>query len=233
VPPRVSRPADRVPVAPRGPIERDREGTPWWIWLLLVLGIALLATIGFLGAQIFAGLSPGATPSPSASLVQVPNWVGDPISQVRVEAEDLGLKIDPRSENSDTVAENDVIRTEPPAGEKIEKGKTVTVFVSSGTEQVVVPSLRGQTRDEARSTLDAKGLNLGNVDQQYDPNVAAGAVISSSPSAGRPVAKGSSVDIVLSLGPTPSPTPSPTPVPTPTPTPVPTDTPPPTPTPEP
>jgi hypothetical protein len=225
VPPRVSRPADRVPVAPRRPIERDRGGTPWWIWLLLVLGIALLATIGFLGAQIFAGLSPDATPSPSASLVRIPNWVGDPISQVLSEAEDLGLKVDRRNENSDTVPENSVIRTDPAAGQEVKKGDTVAVFVSSGKEQVVVPSLRGQTRDEARSTLDSKGLNLGNVDQQYDPSVAAGAVISSTPSAGQPVAKGSSVDIVLSLGPTPSPSPSPTPVPTPTPVPSPTPTP--------
>ena len=230
VPPPVARPADRVPVAPRRPVERDRQGTPWWIWLLLVLGIALLGTIGFLGAQILAGLTPSAAPSPSANLVEIPNWVGDPISQVRVEAEDRGLKIDPREENSDTVAENDVIRTEPPAGQQIEKGKTVTVFVSSGKEQVTVPSLRGQTRDEARGTLEAKGLNLGNVDQQFDQSVGSGAVISSTPAAGESVEKGSSVDIVLSLGPTPSPSPSPTPVPTPTPTPVPTPTPTPTPT---
>jgi eukaryotic-like serine/threonine-protein kinase len=225
VPPRVSRPADRVPVAPRRPVERDREGTPWWIWLLLVLGIALLAAIGFLGAQIFSGLSPGASPSPSASVLQVPNWVGDPISQVLAEAADLGLKVDRRNENSDTVTENDVIRTDPPAGQRVDKGSTVTVFVSSGKEQVAVPPLRGQTRDEAGRNLADRGLSLGTVDQQYDATVPSGSVISSNPPAGQQVAKGSSVDIVLSLGPTPSPSPSPTPVPTPTPTPMPTPTP--------
>ncbi len=221
VPPRVSRPADRVPVAPRRPVERQREGTPWWIWLLLVLGILLLAAIGFLGAQIFAGLSPGAAPSPSADQVTVPNWVGDPISQVVSDAIDLGIKIDRVDENSDQVAENDVISTDPPAGTKVDKGGTVMVHVSKGKEQVTVPSLRGQTRDEARANLEARGLSLGNVDQQYDPTVANGTVISSSPPAGGQVSKGGSVDIILSLGPTPSPTPSPTPVPTPTPTPTP------------
>jgi hypothetical protein len=233
VPPRVARPADRVPVAPRRPIEHEREGTPWWIWLLLLLGIGLLGAIGFLGAQIFSGLAPGVTPSPSASLVEVPNWVGDPISQVLSEAQDLGLKVERHNENSDTVAENDVIRTDPPAGESVKKGSSVAVYVSSGKQQVTIPSLLGQTRDEARSTLADKGLSLGNVTQEYDPSVAEGAVISSNPPAGRPVAKGSSVDIVLSLGPTPSPTPSPTPVPTPTPTPVPTPSPTPTPAPTP
>src|SRR5688572_2319000 len=47
VPPRVTRPADRVPVAPPPrrlpPPDRDRDdGQPWWIWLLVVLGIVLL-----------------------------------------------------------------------------------------------------------------------------------------------------------------------------------------------
>ena len=212
VPPRVSRPADRVPVAPRRQIER--EGTPWWIWLLLLLGIVLLATIGFLGAQIFAGLTPGATPSPSASSVTIPNWVGDPISQVRADAEDLGLKIDARDENSDQVAQNDVIRTEPAAGASAKKGSTVIVFVSKGKQQVTVPPLQGQTRDEAGRTLAANGLSLGNVDQRFDPSVADGAVIGSNPPAGQQVDKGSSVDIVLSRGPTPSPSPSPSPTPT-------------------
>ncbi len=221
VPPRVSRPADRVPVGPRRPAEREREGTPWWIWLLLLLGIGLLAAIGYLGAQLFTGLGPGANPSPSSSLITVPNWVGKPISQVLSDASDLGLKIDRVNENSDQVAENDVISTEPPPGTQIEKGRTVTVHVSSGKQQVTVPSLRGQTRDEARGSLEANGLSLGNVDQQYDPTVASGSVISSSPPAGDPVSKGSSVDIILSLGPTPSPTPSPTPTPVPTPVPTP------------
>ncbi|MDQ2935264.1 MAG: PASTA domain-containing protein, partial [Chloroflexota bacterium] len=219
VPPRVSRPADRVPVAPRRQIEREREGTPWWIWLLLLLGIVLLATIGFLGAQLFAGLSPGVAPSPSASSLAVPNWVGDPISQVLAEAADLGLKVDRRDENSDQVAQNAVIRTEPPAGEPVKKGSTVIVFVSKGKQQVTVPPLQGQTRDEAGRTLAANGLSLGNVDQRYDATVADGAVIGSSPPAGQRVDKGRSVDIVLSRGPSPSPSPSPTPTPVPTPAP--------------
>ena len=47
VPPRVTRPADRVPVGPPPrrlpPPERDRdEGQPWWIWLLALLAVVIL-----------------------------------------------------------------------------------------------------------------------------------------------------------------------------------------------
>jgi Uncharacterized protein conserved in bacteria len=94
------------------------------------------------------------------------------------------------------------------------------VVVSKGKEEVAVPVLIGQTRVEAKSTLETAGLVLGRVTGQPS-DLEAGSVISSNPTAGEPVGKGSQVDLVLSLGPTPSPSPSPTPVPTPTPTPTP------------
>jgi eukaryotic-like serine/threonine-protein kinase len=103
--------------------------------------------------------------------------------------------------------------------------------VSLEEEQVEVPTLVGQTREEAVRTLDAAGLRLGAVTEEPSAQDD-GTVIRSNPSAGATVASGSAVALVLSSGPTPSPTPSPTPVPTPPPTPPPTPVPPtPTPTP--
>ena len=127
---------------------------------------------------------------------------------------------------SDTVAVDHVISTDPVAGTPMHAGDRVGMVVSSGTQQVKVPDLLGQTREEATSTLTANGLNLGRVTSQPS-NQTAGEVISTFPTAGTGVGKGSPVDLVLSSGPTPSPSPTATPVTTPTPTPVP--TPPPTP----
>jgi serine/threonine-protein kinase len=95
------------------------------------------------------------------------------------------------------------------------------VVVSSGPEKVAVPRLVGQTRNEAGATLGGVGLRLGAVGQAF-ADAPEGTVISSDPSQGVLVNKGSQVDIVLSKGPRPTPTPSPTPAPTPTPTPSPT-----------
>ena len=53
IPPRVTTPADRMPVAP--PPRRtdyDDDGQPWWIWLLAGLAIVLLGAIGFLAVQL-------------------------------------------------------------------------------------------------------------------------------------------------------------------------------------
>jgi serine/threonine-protein kinase len=238
VPPRVARPADR---APGGPPPRrvepypyeEREGQPWWIWLLALLAIALLGAIGFLGAQLLGGL-PTASPSPSVEQVEVPDWEGDPISAVRLEADDLGLEIEiAERQPSEEVDEDRVISHDPPAGELVPEGTTVRVVLSTGQEEVEVPTLAGQTRDEATRRLEAAGLNLGAV--AHEPSAQAPeTVIRSDPPAGTTVPAGSEVSLILSSGPTPSPTPSPTPVPTPSPTPVPTPTPPPlTPTPTP
>jgi serine/threonine-protein kinase len=154
---------------------------------------------------------------------------------VRSELIDLGFEPDEERENSDQVDEGNVIRCEPTTGDSIAEGSTVTVFVSSGEEQVAVPPLRGQTLDQAERTLEREQLALGTVSQEPDASVPEGSVIRSDPPEGNDVAVGSHVNLVISTGPTPSPTPSPTPTPTPTPvptlpptptpTPVPTDTP--------
>ena len=227
VPPRVTRPADRVPVAPPPrrappPPPRDRDdGQPWWIWLLAVLAVVLLGAIGFLAAQLL-GEPPGPTPEPSAAQVTVPDCEDVALTALRSAARDAGLVVETESEPSDDIEQGRVIRCDPASGEDVDEGSTLLVYVSSGSESVAVPRLRGQTLDQAQNTLAGVGLSVGALDRVPDPTVPEGSVITSDPAEGVDVDPGSQVDLVISTGPTPSPTPTPTPVPTPTPTPVPT-----------
>jgi serine/threonine-protein kinase len=236
VPPRVARPSDRAPMAPGGPPRRpaarydERESGSWWVWLLALLAVILLGAIGFLGAQIIGGLGPNGTPSPSAEEFTLPNWVGQPIVGVREDAVRRGLVLDERPEPSDTVPDGSVISTAPDGGSLVHEGDTIVVAVSSGPDEVLVPTLVGQTEDQAVQTLNAAGLRLGSVSEEPSAQPA-GRVIRSDPGAGTPVARDSQVNLVLSSGPTPSPSPTPSPPPTPEPTPPPTPEPTPTPTP--
>ena len=236
VPPRVTLPSDRAAISggPGGPPRRrpigayaepERDRQPWWIWLLVVLAVVLLGTIGFLGASVLGGLGPNnPTPTPSGSGTALPNWVGDPIAAVRAARVRLGVVLDEQTQPSDTVPVDTVISTDPAAGTIVQRGQTIRVVVSSGKEQVAVPVLLGQTRAEATSTLTAAGLVLGAVTSEPS-NQPTGEVIRSNPTAGVQVGKGSQVDIVLSSGPTPSPVPTPSPTPKPTATPKPSPTP--------
>ena len=226
VPPRVTRPADRLPVAPpaRRVATNDRgrdEGQPWWIWVLAVLAVFLLGAIGFLAVQLFGGAGE-PSPSPSAAVVTVPECEGVALTTLRGRLVDLGITPDERPESSEEIDDGDVIRCEPASGEEIAEGGTLRVFVSSGAEEVLVPSLRGQTQAQAEATLREFDLTVGVIDFEPDPSVPDGSVITSDPPSGNSVSAGSQVNLVVSSGPTPSPTPSPTPVPTPEPTPAPT-----------
>ncbi|HEY8177817.1 MAG TPA: Stk1 family PASTA domain-containing Ser/Thr kinase [Candidatus Limnocylindria bacterium] len=230
VPPPVAMPSDRTPPPPPAATRpQEDEGQPWWVWALLVLGILLLGLIGYLGVEVFGGLGPDATPSPTPEQITLPDYEGQPIAAVRADLDRLGLVREEEREPSEEFARNLVIRTDPEAGAAVSEGDTITVVISEGVDTVAVPNLVGQTRGEASSTLNAAGLQLGGVTEEPSAQ-AAGTVIRSDPPAGQDVARDSQVNLVLSTGPTPSPTPQPTPPPTPPPTPVPTATPSPEPT---
>ena len=53
-----------------------------------------------------------------------------------------------------TVDNGKVIRTDPPAGDKIDEGSTVTIVVSSGPELTAVPSVIGMAADAAKVGVD-------------------------------------------------------------------------------
>jgi serine/threonine-protein kinase len=195
------------------------------MWLLVLLAVVLLGAIGFLGAQILGGLTPDSTASPSAETIELPDWVGDPITQVELQAEQLGLELDVQREFSEDVERGRVISTDPEAGTPVSEGDTITVVVSRGAEEVAVPRLIGQTEQQAVETLRSVGLEIGAVTREPSDEQPEGRVIRSDPAQGVSVPVGEQVDIVLSSGPPPTPTPSPTPSPTPTPTPTPTLTP--------
>jgi serine/threonine-protein kinase len=94
-----------------------------------------------------------------------------------------------------------VLSASPTPGTKVTQGSTVTLTVSSGPSDVLVPSLIGLSEVQAGQALGNVGLNVGGVTNQTSAQYAAGLVISSNPGTGASVAPGSSVSIVVSSGP--------------------------------
>ncbi len=103
-------------------------------------------------------------------------------------------------EMSETIAENLVIRTDPPAGTKVAEGTMIVVYVSSGKTKVVVPSLAGMTEAEAKLALETGKLTLGTIVEGNSATVEAGKVLSSDPVAGSQVAEGTVVNLLISNG---------------------------------
>ncbi len=102
-----------------------------------------------------------------------------------------------------TAQKGTVLSTNPASGTKVNQGSTVTLTVSSGPANAIVPSLVGLTQTVAGQTLANAGLVPGNVTSIASTS-AAGLVVSSNPTTGASVPPGSSVDIVVSSGPPPT-----------------------------
>jgi beta-lactam-binding protein with PASTA domain len=72
----------------------------------------------------------------------------------------------------------------------------VTLYVSSGPQQVAVPNVIGLTQPEAQQTLGSRGFQFTSV-EQGSADEEPGTVLSQDPSAGTKVDPGSSVEIVV------------------------------------
>jgi eukaryotic-like serine/threonine-protein kinase len=119
--------------------------------------------------------------------------------EARRRIQNAGLRPAPREESSDSVARGLVIRQEPDAGERIQRGNAVRYFVSTGRPRVAVPEVVGARESDAVATLRSAGLVPRVVDIfSTEPE---GIVIAQDPAGGRSVVEGSDVRINVSKGP--------------------------------
>jgi hypothetical protein len=115
-------------------------------------------------------------------------------------------------------ASTGLIRWTPPGGSTGSVMVIVQVADSQGQSDsqqftiqlgpaVSVPDVIGQTAANAQTAFDGAGLDTGAVTHSPSSTVAAGLVLSQSPSAGSVVAASSHIDLVVSSGPAPVPVP--------------------------
>jgi serine/threonine-protein kinase len=93
--------------------------------------------------------------------VEVPDLSEMNANDGRAELKRVGLKYEAgAAEYSDTVKENRVVRQSPQAGEKVDKGTTVTYYLSAGVESVSIPNVVGDPENTAKSTLENAGFTI-------------------------------------------------------------------------
>ncbi len=154
--------------------------------------------------------------SKGAQVVTIPNLTGKTRADAEEALSKLGLSVSVVVDSKDTsVGNNQVIRTDPPAGTQLTTDKVVTMYVAVGSVQVqsiTVPNVVGQTSTlEAKRVLEDKGLKAGNVSTREDGSKPEGTILEQSPGAGKKVPYGTSVDLVVAVAPPPPPPPPPPP----------------------
>ena len=135
---------------------------------------------------------------------KTPNVVGASQANAVASINGKNLEVLIKEEYSSTVSEGYVISQSPDPGTELEEGSTVTVVVSKGKQSVTLSSVVGETESDAIEKIKALGLNAKS-DSEYSETVEAGRVIRQDPAANEELMPGSTVKIVVSLGPTPPP----------------------------
>ena len=93
-----------------------------------------------------------------------------------------------------------MISTDPGGGTSVAANTLIRIVVSTGPEQVEVPTVVGQSEADATTTIKSAGLSVRVVPQTVpagDPN--AGRVISQDPDGGKMEDKGSAVTITVGV----------------------------------
>jgi serine/threonine-protein kinase len=138
--------------------------------------------------------------SGGTNTVRIPDVIGDEQSAATklLSAAPLNFVVTVVVETSDVIETGRVIRTDPIGDSAVAPGSAITVFVSTGKNSLIVPSVIGQDAAVAVAQLTAVGLVVTSTEQSFaagDPNV--GKIIAQSIAAGTSVEPGSAIAIIV------------------------------------
>jgi serine/threonine-protein kinase len=193
---------DLPPVNYEEPERRGGSGKKIAIWALVgVLAVGAIVALYMMFSG--GGNSPG-----SNSVTMPGDIVGSDQTTAKQELVGLGFvdnNIKITKKTDDQAAKGQVLNVDPAPQTKIDKTKLpvtmVTLTVSSGKPKVKVPPVKNMSEGDAKSSLQAAGLNAGSTETKSSTTVPKGNVVGSSPAVGTSVDKGSDVTLYISSGP--------------------------------
>ncbi len=159
---------------------------------LFLVTFTVIALIGGGGSGWWFSSGPGG-------LAAVPDLTGRTLESAAEALDPLEVVIELLEENSGTVAEGFITRTEPAAGSRVFKNSVVKVFISIGPKQLAVPEAKGLSAEAAEQLLIDSGFVVGSVKNFFGIE-AAGRVIGLSAPTGSILNQGSVLDVLVSIG---------------------------------
>jgi serine/threonine-protein kinase len=162
---------------------------PLWPWLVAV---------GFVVAAVIAGFFVWQELSGSTPQVPANNYVNEPQASAEQQIKAAGLVSSVNKGPNERYKKGIVFKQDPSPGTEIDKGGTVTLWVSTGPPKVTVPAVKGESWTKAQADL----VNAGLQPVKYIvPGKTADVVTATDPAAGQSVPKGTKVRVNVSSGP--------------------------------
>jgi serine/threonine-protein kinase len=174
---------------------RPSAGLLWGIGSgLTVVLVGLVVWLFAFGANFNFNITPGQ------SGVAVNDVVGKSYTEAYATLTNSNLLVMRVYQESETVPLDQVLSTDPVAGTRVPENTSITVYVSSGAQQILVPNLLGMTEEQAKVALTNAKLNFGTVIQANSASALLGQVTATDPLANAQVAPGTTVNLVISNG---------------------------------
>ncbi|MEY3274206.1 MAG: hypothetical protein RLZZ279_338 [Actinomycetota bacterium] len=174
---------------------RPSAGLLWGIGSgLTVVLVGLVVWLVAFGANFNFNITPGQ------SGVAVSDVVGKSYTEAYATLTNSNLLVMRVYQESETVPLDQVLSTDPVAGTRVPENTSITVYVSSGAQQILVPNLLGMTEEQAKVALTNAKLNFGTVIQANSASALLGQVTATDPLANAQVAPGTTVNLVISNG---------------------------------
>jgi eukaryotic-like serine/threonine-protein kinase len=169
------------------PAEERERRWPWY-----AIGLLALALVGVLLYLILSGVL-------AADQKQVPRVTGKQLVEARAIMERAGFDVATERVQSEQPFDQ-VVDQDPNGGEEADEGSTVTLEVSGGPGDVLVPPVERLSEVQAVREIHRAGLEV-TTDPEFSDRVKKGFAIRTVPAEGTTVTKGTRVRLLVSQGP--------------------------------
>jgi serine/threonine protein kinase len=164
----------------------------------LVISVALVFGTVWALSNVFDGLpADGGAPT----LVEIPDLTGSEQAQALNDLQSLGFIVGIENAADSSVPAGFVITTQPPANTITNPDTLVTIIVSVGPEAFPVPYVVDLEVARGAYVIKESGFQVGQQLEINDDNIPRGFIISQNPIAGTKMSPDSTVDLVISAGP--------------------------------
>ncbi|MDG9710359.1 Stk1 family PASTA domain-containing Ser/Thr kinase [Streptomyces sp. DH10] len=160
--------------------------------LLVVAGILVLVGAILIGRWAFSG-DGGVNDDTFAA----PNFVGETKQTAERLATNADLELSFTNKPCENQAKGNVCDQDPNAGVDVKKGDTINLVVSTGAPKVAVPSVVGDSLDDAKATLESDKYEFEVETESKESPEDPGTVLEQNPRLGEEVEKGSTITLTI------------------------------------
>ena len=193
--------SERERITEERPVKKERRKTEPQptqgknkMTIFIIIGVVIIAIAGLIGLGSMLGWFGGSDEVP------VPSFVGKTLEEAQAEAEMIGLVIQEGDLVYSPDQEEGLIASQNPVeGAVVTEGKVITVNISKGKKDGVVPKIEGMDYEEAKAYLESFGFKMG-PGVTVQSHLPKGVIVSQSIPYGTSAKSGTEINVEISDG---------------------------------